>query len=105
MKPRGVAWNGAGGWLIVWHARHENFSRTVSITFRRRGTSSNVSVTSPGDRASRSARAGHRFRSQRILRRRGFYLLKLQFELIQQSFLPLRATSIKLPTQLLDHQL
>jgi hypothetical protein len=35
MKPRGVAWNGAGGCVMVWQARHENFSRTVSISFHR----------------------------------------------------------------------
>jgi len=46
MKPRGVAWNGAGGCAIVWQARHENFSRTVSISFHRRGIISKVSVTS-----------------------------------------------------------
>ena len=32
-KPRGVTWNGAGGWLIASHCRHENRSRTVWITF------------------------------------------------------------------------
>ena len=32
-QPRGVAWNGAGGWVIVSQSRHENFSRTVWITF------------------------------------------------------------------------
>src|SRR4249920_2184390 len=36
-KPRGVTWNGAGGWVIVSHSRHENFSRTVCITFHCRG--------------------------------------------------------------------
>src|SRR5271156_7184150 len=45
-KPRGVTWNGAGGWVIVSHARHENFSRTVWITFHWRGITSSVSVTS-----------------------------------------------------------
>ena len=45
-KPRGVTWKGAGGWLIVSQARQENFSRTVWITFQRRGTTSRVSVTS-----------------------------------------------------------
>ena len=46
MKPRGVAWNGAGGWLIFSQSRQENFSRTVSITFHWRGTTSSVRVTS-----------------------------------------------------------
>jgi len=32
MKPRGVAWNGAGGWLIFSQSRQVNFSRTVSTT-------------------------------------------------------------------------
>ena len=45
-KPRGVTWKGAGGWVIVSHCRHENFSRTVWITFHRRGITSSVSVTS-----------------------------------------------------------
>lgn len=45
MKPRGVAWNGAGGWLIFSQSRQVNFSRTVSISLNRRGISSNVSVT------------------------------------------------------------
>lgn len=39
---RGTAWNGAGAWLIFSQSRQENFSRTVSITFHRRGTTSNV---------------------------------------------------------------
>lgn len=31
--PRGVTWNGAGGWVIASHDRHEKRSRTVSTTF------------------------------------------------------------------------
>ena len=46
MKPRGVAWNGAGGWVIFSQSRQVNFSRTVSISLKRRGISSSVSVTS-----------------------------------------------------------
>ena len=46
MKPRGVAWNGAGGWVIFSQSRQVNFSRTVSMTLKRRGISSNVLVTS-----------------------------------------------------------
>src|ERR1700677_1520980 len=45
-KPRGVTWNGAGGWAILSQFRHENFSRTVWITFHRRGMTSSVSVIS-----------------------------------------------------------
>ena len=45
-KPRGVTWNGAGGCVIVSHSRHENFSRTVWITFHCRGITSSVSVMS-----------------------------------------------------------
>lgn len=45
-KPRGVAWNGAGGWAIVSQSRQVNFSRTVSITFHWRGSTSSVSVIS-----------------------------------------------------------
>lgn len=46
MKPRGVTWKGAGGWVIASHWRQANFSRTVWITFQERGTISRVSVTS-----------------------------------------------------------
>ena len=35
-----------GGWVIVSQARHENFSRTVWITFHCRGITSSVSVMS-----------------------------------------------------------
>ena len=45
-KPRGVTWNGAGGCVIFSQSRHENFSRTVWITFHRRGMTSSVSVMS-----------------------------------------------------------
>ena len=45
-KPRGVTWNGAGGCVIFSHSRHENFSRTVWITFHCRGITSSVSVMS-----------------------------------------------------------
>ena len=45
-RPRGIAWNGAGGWVIFSQARQVNFSRTVWITFHCRGTTSSVSVTS-----------------------------------------------------------
>jgi hypothetical protein len=45
-KPRGVTWKGAGGCVIVSQARHENFSRTVWITFQDLGTTSSVSVMS-----------------------------------------------------------
>jgi hypothetical protein len=31
-RPRAIGWNGAGGWVIVSHARQLNFSRTVWIT-------------------------------------------------------------------------
>jgi hypothetical protein len=42
----GITWKGAGAWLIVSQSRQENFSRTVSITFHRRGVVSSVCVTS-----------------------------------------------------------
>ena len=38
--------DGAGGWVIVSHSRHENFSRTVCITFHCRRITSSVSVMS-----------------------------------------------------------
>ena len=45
-NPRGVTWKGAGGCVIVSQSRHENRSRTVWMTFQRRGITSRVSVTS-----------------------------------------------------------
>lgn len=45
-QPRGVGWNGAGGWLILSQFRQVNFSRTVWTTFHCRGMTSSVSVTS-----------------------------------------------------------
>src|SRR6266404_9442492 len=45
-KPRAIAWNGAGGWLIVSQERQLNFSRTCFVTNHCRGTTSSVSVTS-----------------------------------------------------------
>ena len=53
MRPRGVAWNGAGGWLIFSQSRQVNFSRTVSTNLNRRGISSSVLVTSSPILASR----------------------------------------------------
>ena len=44
--PLATAWNGAGAWLIFSQSRQVNFSRTVSITFHRRGVVSSVCVTS-----------------------------------------------------------
>src|SRR4029079_16286385 len=44
--PRAIAWNGAGGWVIVSHDRQLNFSRTCSVTNHFRGMTSSVSVTS-----------------------------------------------------------
>ena len=44
--PRGMTWNGAGGWLIFSQQRQVNFSRTVWITFHWRGMTSSVSVIS-----------------------------------------------------------
>ena len=41
-----MTWNGAGGCAIASHCRQEKRSRTVWITFHRRGTTSSVSVTS-----------------------------------------------------------
>ena len=43
-RPRAIGWNGAGGWVTVSQARQVNFSRTVWITFQRRGITSRVSV-------------------------------------------------------------
>ena len=45
-QPRGVGWNGAGGWEMRSQSRQVNFSLTVWITFQLRGTTSSVSVTS-----------------------------------------------------------
>src|SRR5215469_10877629 len=43
-KPRAIAWNGAGGWVIVSQDRQLNFSRTCSVTNHCRGTTSSVLV-------------------------------------------------------------
>jgi hypothetical protein len=53
-QPRGVAWNGAGAWLIFSQSRQVNFSRTVWTTFHWRGIASSVSVISSPSLASRS---------------------------------------------------
>jgi hypothetical protein len=45
-KPRGVTWNGAGGWVLVSQSRQENFSRTVWITYQCRGIISTVAMIS-----------------------------------------------------------
>ena len=45
-QPRGMAWNGAGGWVMRSQSRQANFSRTVWITFHCRGITSSVSVMS-----------------------------------------------------------
>src|SRR5215468_370498 len=45
-KPRMIAWNGAGGCVIVSHDRQLNFSRTCSVTNHCLGTTSSVSVMS-----------------------------------------------------------
>src|SRR3954453_23150122 len=45
-KPRGVTWKGAGGCVIVSQSRQLKRSRTVWITFQRRGITSSVSVIS-----------------------------------------------------------
>ena len=45
-RPRGIAWCGAGGWVMASQARQLNFSRTVCTTFHCLGTTSSVSVTS-----------------------------------------------------------
>ena len=45
-EPLGIAWKGAGGWLIVSQSRQLSFSRTCSVTNHWRGITSRVSVTS-----------------------------------------------------------
>src|SRR4249919_896717 len=44
-KPRAMAWNGAGGCVIVSQDRQLNFSRTCSVTNQWLGTTWSVSVT------------------------------------------------------------
>jgi hypothetical protein len=56
-KPRAIAWNGAGGCVIVSQDRQLNFSRTCSVTNHCRGTTSSVSVTSLADLAELAAAA------------------------------------------------
>src|ERR1700732_3134468 len=45
-KPRAIAWNGAGGCVIVSHDRQLTFPPTGPVTNHCRGTTSSVSVTS-----------------------------------------------------------
>lgn len=52
-----MTWNGAGAWLIFSQSRQVNFSRTVSITFHRRGDDSSVRVTSSPELAQAIAAA------------------------------------------------
>ena len=47
-----MGWKGAGGWVMLSQLRQENRSRTVWITFHRRGTTSRVSVMSSPSLAS-----------------------------------------------------
>src|SRR5664279_4583339 len=44
-KPRGIGCEGAGGSVIASQSRQENFSRTCSMIFQRRGSHSSVLVT------------------------------------------------------------
>jgi len=47
-KPRGIGWEGAGASVIASQSRQENFSRTCSMIFQRRGSHSRVfDTTSP----------------------------------------------------------
>src|ERR1700741_4197923 len=45
-KPRAIAWNGAGGCVIVSQDRQLNFSRTCSVTNHCRGMTSSVLLMS-----------------------------------------------------------
>ena len=53
-KPRGIGWEGAGASVIASQSRHENFSRTCSIIFQRRGSHSRVFDTTSPSLCSRS---------------------------------------------------
>ena len=47
-RPRAIGCDGAGGSVIPSQSRQENFSRTCSMTFQRRGShSSDLVTTSP----------------------------------------------------------
>src|SRR4029077_2474775 len=51
-KPRGIGCDGAGASVIASQSRQENFSRTCSMTFQRRGSHSRVfDTTSPSLRS------------------------------------------------------
>jgi hypothetical protein len=58
-RARAIGWNGAGGCVIRSQERQVNFSRTVWITFQRRGTTSSVSVMSSPSFASLPPQQGH----------------------------------------------
>ena len=57
-QPAGVAWNGAGGCVTASQARQAKRSRTVWITFHRRGIDLSVSVMSSPSFDSLPAAAG-----------------------------------------------
>jgi hypothetical protein len=102
-QPRGMAWNGAGGWLILSQSRQVNFSRTVWITVHCRGMTSSLSVTSSpiftmradpqqvqaGGAATlkrdNGCLGGHRFGFGPVVTEIGLDVLKLHLQLLNQT--------------------
>src|SRR3954469_19484302 len=70
-RPRAMGWKGAGGWLTVSQARHENRSRTVWITFHLIGSTSSVSVMSSPSLDSLPPQQGQAVGDGRTTRSRG----------------------------------
>ena len=66
-----MGWNGAGGWVMVSQARHENRSRTVWMTFHLIGSASKVSVMSSPSLDSLPLQQGHAVGLGRTTRSRG----------------------------------
>jgi hypothetical protein len=91
-KPRGVTWKGAGGWVIVSQARHENFSRTVWMMF---------ALERQHSLRPSSGLLGRHF----IFDCCHFKLFKLKLYLLQKPRLALRALTVNLAAQLLDREL
>ncbi|MGY4473646.1 hypothetical protein ACVILL_001060 [Bradyrhizobium sp. USDA 3364] len=95
MKPRGVVWNGAGGWLIFSQSRQVNFSRTVrpGLAYR--------PLAREGAHALGFRRGGAR--GKLILARRGGEFF--EFQLFDQPRRALGALPVQFALEFLDPQL
>ncbi|MDA9489638.1 hypothetical protein XI08_10870 [Bradyrhizobium sp. CCBAU 11361] len=89
MKPRGVAWNGAGGWLIFSQSQQVNSSRAGRLH--------------EGADALRLRRCG--LRGKLILPRRGGEFFEFQFHLLDQPRRALGALPVQFALGFVDPQL